>query len=68
MAADPLVDVLGLQLVKSWVGFNQPTRCFSYVLLPRTYFGSSRYEGLWSLLPLVDAGLFALTGWTVRDA
>jgi hypothetical protein len=57
-------------LDNSWskvIGLNQPTKCFSRVLLPRSYFGSSRFEGSWLLLPLVEAGLSALTGQTVRD-
>jgi hypothetical protein len=68
MATDPLVDILGHQVVKSWADFNQATRCFSYVLLPHTYFGSSQFEGSWSLLPLVNVGSSALTGQTICDA
>jgi hypothetical protein len=65
MVTDLLVDILGQQLIKSWVGFNQLTRCFSCILLPNTYFGSLRFEGSWLLLPLVDAGPSARGGRTV---
>jgi hypothetical protein len=58
-ATDLLVDILGQQLIKSWVDFNHSTRCFIYILLPCTYFGSSRFEGSWSMLPMVDARPYA---------
>jgi hypothetical protein len=62
---DFFVDIFGQQLVESWINFNQPTRCFSCILLPRTYFGSSRFEGTKLLLSLVDVRLSAFSGQTV---